>query len=120
MTQSNSFLLGIIALAVVFSVFNQSGVQPAYAQQAGAGGVFAVTAPGASTGQNVLYVIDSQSLRLMVYEHRAGGQLKLSAVRNMEHELKFQEWPAPPKKSKGGSHAQAPSVKQIVEELKRK
>jgi hypothetical protein len=62
------------------------------AQQAGGPQLFAITAPGQGAGNNVLFVIDPSTTRLLVYEHRAGGKLELVSVRNMEFELRYQEW----------------------------
>ena len=86
------------------------------AQQAGAAHLFAITAPGANQGQNVLFVLDPESTRLLVYEHRAGGAkgaLKLVAVRNLQHEREFEEWPGPKAK------VQVPSVGSLREELEK-
>lgn len=79
----------------------------AAAQQAGGQQMFAVTAPGQGQGNNVLFVIDPGSLRLMVYEHRVGGRLELVTVRNMEYEAAFQQWP------KEGSRATVPPVEEM-------
>lgn len=66
---------------------------PARAGEAGSPQTFAVTAPGPSPGQNVLYVVDPISMRLLVYEHRVGAKLRLFAVRNMEYDARFQQFP---------------------------
>jgi len=87
-----------------------------FGQEAGSPGSawFAVTAPGQGQGSNTLFMVNAQTGRLLVYEHRFGGALRLTAVRNMQYESQFEEWPNPDKK---GS-AQEPSVRQIFKELK--
>jgi hypothetical protein len=94
--------LVLIGLALGLSV----GRAPtAVAQQAGGGQMFAVTAPGNNPGQNTLFVIDPQAARLAVYEYKSHGTLELRAVRNMDGELKLDEWPDPK------FHRQIPPVK---------
>ena len=112
--RSVPFLAGALAAAVLVP-FLSTSPQPAYAQQqGGAGTCFAVTAPGNGQGQNVLYVIDSDSMHLMVYEHRVGGQLNLTQVRNFEPETRFPEqWP--PAKAK----KQFPDVETIKKEVRK-
>ena len=101
----------ILALAVCLiaarAFFSPS--PPAYAQEAGEGGVFAVTAPGQGQGNNVLYVIDSRSMRLLVYEHRAGGPIKLALVRNMIYATQYEQWPG----GKEGDKLHIPPVKEL-------
>ncbi len=111
--RSIPFLLGALVAAVVVPFFANSP-QPAYAQQAGNGSMFAVTAPGNGQGQNVLFLVDSQSMHLMVYEHRVGGTLTLTQVRNFEPESQFpRQWP--PAKAK----KQFPDVKTMQEEVRK-
>ena len=80
----------------------------AEAQQAGKSQLFALVAPGQNQGQNVLFVIDPHTTQLAVYEHRANGPLELRMVRNLEHDLRFDEWPLPRLKR------QSPSVKDML------
>ena len=111
--RSLSFLLGALMAAVVVPFFVPPP-RPAYAQQAGNAGMFAVTAPGNGQGQNVLFLVDSQQMRLMVYEHRTGGSLNLTQVRNFEPESQFPlQWP--PAKAK----RQFPDVETIQEEVRK-
>lgn len=108
-------VLGGLVLGVVLS--SGSGVStPAFAQQAGGQGLFAVTAPGQGQGSNVLYVMDPATLRLAVFEHRAGGKIELTAVRNMEFDLQFQQWPAPDAKgATGGSEPPVKDMKDLIQ-----
>jgi len=86
----------------------------AQAQQAGGPQLFALTAPGQNQGHNVLFVIDPETTRLLVYEHRTGGgkgSLQLVAVRSLADEREFLEWPDPKAK------VQMPSVAEIRKAL---
>jgi hypothetical protein len=88
------FLCVALAAAVV-APWLLPGPTPAYADALAANqhGVVALTAPGNGNGNNVLFLVDSQNTRLLVYEHRAGGKLELTAVRNYEYEAEFEQWP---------------------------
>lgn len=98
-------LLVIIAGCVLAFSFN--GPRTAHAQQAGGDQLFALTAPGMAPGQNVLFVIDPQTTRLAVYEYRTHGQLEVRAVRNMELDLAYEQWPGLK------TQRQTPSVKDM-------
>lgn len=100
----------LVILAGCVLAFSFNGPRTAQAQQAGGGELFAVTAPGVGPGQNVLFVIDPQSMRLAVYEYRSKGQLEVRSVRNMEFDFAYQQWPDVKTKR------QVPSV----EEMKKK
>lgn len=102
-----SWPLALAGAALALSLSAPSG---AGAQQAGGSELFAVTAPGQGQGSNVLYVVDPQGLRLAVYEHRVGGgkgALRLTAVRSLENDLRYEEWPDPKRQ------VQAPSVRDM-------
>lgn len=103
-------------LVLGFLLAGSGGPRAVFAQQAGGPSLFAVTAPGQGQGNNVLFVIDPSSARLLVYEHRAGGMIELTAVRNIEYETQFQQWPAPDAKAPTGSQ---PPVKEIRDQLHR-
>ena len=107
--------IGAVALACAISSW-LGGPAPAFAQQAGGGELFAVTAPGQGQGSNVLFVLDPTEGKLLVYEHRSGGgpgALKLTAVRSLEQERQLLEWPSPKAK------VQVPSVEEMHEALEK-
>lgn len=79
----------------------------ARAQEAGGKGMFAVIGQGQGQGSNVLFVIEPESRRLLVYEHRFGGRLELVTVRNMDYETRFEQWP------KSGQRATIPPVEDM-------
>lgn len=108
-------LLLVVMGAVLGAVLAGSGPSPALAQQAGGQHMFAVTAPGQGQGANVLFVIDPQTQRILVYEHRVGGKLELTAVRSMEFEVQFQQWPAPAKGVQGGSEPPVKELKELID-----
>ncbi len=87
-----AFLLGVV-VALGASIGLQQPLPAAHAQTAGgASNVFAVTGSGTQgQSRDVLFVLDPESRRLCVYEYK-DGSLALGAVRNMEFELRFQEW----------------------------
>ncbi|MGE0707258.1 MAG: hypothetical protein AB7N76_16395 [Planctomycetota bacterium] len=86
-----AFLLGVcVALGVALVLNTGQGLPRAYAQAAsGQGGVFAVTGTGTTQqGKDVLFVVDTASQHLCVYEYN-GGNLKMGAVRNMEFDFQI-------------------------------
>lgn len=105
----------LLAAGLLFGLLLGRGPTPALAQQAGGQQMFAVTAPGQAQGSNVLFVIDPESLRLAVYEHRVGGKLELKAVRNVAWELRYEQWPAPDAKAATGTEPDVRDVKKQVE-----
>ena len=68
-------------------------------------GVFMVSAPGTRNGENVFFVIDESSQRLLVYEHSYRGKLTLAHARNWEWDAAYQQFP--------GKNAQKPSVAEV-------
>jgi hypothetical protein len=84
----------LVILAGCVLAFSFNGPSTALAQQAGDDQLFALTAPGQAPGQTILFVIDPQTTRLAVYEYRSRGQLEVRAVRNMQFDLAFEQWPA--------------------------
>ena len=106
-----TYVLSFLMLLVVGLPF----LQPSQARpgEAGAGNLFALTAPGVTQGQNVLYVIDSLSMRVMVYEHRVGGKFILAHVRDMEYEVQFEQFPGGDKKNP----PQVPTVGEVKKML---
>ena len=103
-----AFLLGIcVALGTALVVQSGSAISPAYAQATGTGEMFAVTGTGTSgQSRDVLFLIDSRSTRLAIYEYK-DGRLTLGGVRNVEYDLRFNEYP---------SKRQTPSVKDMKRE----
>ena len=95
MTQSKSnfviaFLTGAcVALGATLMVQNGEALPRAYAQAAGGGTLFAVTGTGTTQqGRDILFVVDSASQHLAVYEYKEGN-LKMGAVRNLEFDLQI-------------------------------
>lgn len=94
MTQNNSrtaiaFLFGAcVALAGALVLNSTNALPKAYAQAAGgAGTMSAVTGTGTSgQGRDTLFVVDSASQRLCIYEYQK-GKLTVGAVRNLEFDL---------------------------------
>ena len=95
MTQSKSnfviaFLAGAcVALIAALMVSNEDALPRAYGQSAGGGQLFAVTGTGtAQQGRDILFVVDSASQHLAVYEYKEGN-LKMGAVRNLTYDLQI-------------------------------
>lgn len=95
MTQSKSnfviaFLAGAcVALVATLMVQNGEALPRAYGQAAGGGQLFAVTGTGTTQqGRDILFVVDSASQHLAVYEYKEGN-LKMGAVRNMTYDLQI-------------------------------
>ena len=91
-----AFLLGAcVTLGAALMLQSQSQVlTPAYGQAAagGASNMFMVTGSGTQgQSRDVLFLIDAAAPRLAVYEYK-DGRLELGAVRNIEYELRFEEW----------------------------
>ena len=90
------FLMGlVVAMGAALVVQSGNALPQARAQTAGQGpGVFAVTGSGTQgQSRDVLFILDPETSRIAVYEYK-DGRLDLSAVRNIEYELRFQEWSA--------------------------
>lgn len=91
------FLFGMVcALGLALLVQSGAALPAATAQTAGGNGqgMFAVTGSGTQgQSRDVLFLIDPASTRLMVYEFK-DGTLSLAGVRNIEFEMRFQEWSA--------------------------
>ena len=102
-----AFLAGVcVALGTALVLQSGDALPRAYAQASGGGEMFAVTGTGTSgQGRDVIFVVDSRSQRLGIYEYK-DGRISLGAVRNLEYDLLFQEW------SPSGK-TQAPSVKEM-------
>lgn len=96
--------IGIALAGFAAGVAMNEGPRVAHAQEAKRGpSVFLVTAPGTKNGENVFFVIDESSQRLLVYEHSYRGKLTLAHARNWEWDAAFQQFP-------GTKRAQEPSV----------
>jgi hypothetical protein len=105
------FLFGMVcALGLALLVQSGAALPAAHAQTAGGGaGMFAVTGSGTQgQSRDVLFIVDPASTRLMVYEFK-DGTLSLSAVRNIEFEMRFQEY-------SNNRKTQSPSVGSMREE----
>ncbi len=89
-----AFLLGVcVALGTALVLQSGDALPRAHAQASGSGEMFAVTGTGTtSQGHDVLFLVDSRSSRLAVYEYK-GGRLTVGAIRNLEYDLRFQEFP---------------------------
>jgi len=110
--------LAVALLAAVVVPWLLPGPTPAYADALAANqdGVVALTAPGNGNGQNVLFVIDSRNTRVLVFEHRFGGKLTLTGVRNYEYELEFEQWPG--NKAKIGTAPPVGEMKERADKLR--
>lgn len=87
------FLLGVVvALAGAFVARSDSALPTAQADAAGGQQMFAVVGTGTQgQSRDVLFLIDPSAPRLAVYEYK-DGRLELGAVRNIEFDLRFQEY----------------------------
>jgi hypothetical protein len=96
---TDALLLGIFGLLAAQAL---APAPRALAAEAGGNQMFALTAPGQGQGSNVLFVLDPQTQRLGVYEHRVGGRLELVTVRNVGHELgaHYEQWPGKEQKER--------------------
>lgn len=90
------FLMGlVVALGAALVIQSGNALPRAHAQTAAQGaGLMAVTGSGTQgQSRDVLFILDPEASRLGVYEYK-DGRLELTAVRNIEYELRFQEWSA--------------------------
>jgi hypothetical protein len=99
-----AFLLGaVVALGGALLVTSSRGLPEAYAQTAGNNDMIALAGTGdQGKSKETLMIIDSKSQRLAVYQFQ-NLSLQLCAIRNMQYDLKFEEWP-------GASRPQSPTV----------
>ncbi len=121
MTTSSTGLLrwgGALLCAFVAGLACRSLPAPAHAQEGVRGSVVALTAPGRGVGHNVLFVIDDQGQRLMVYEHIAGGALTLTQARDYQYDARLEDFPS--QKDKKNPRRQKPSVDEIKKAVKGK
>jgi len=101
-----TFLAGaVLALGAALVLTNgRPGLPEAFAQTSGNNDVLAIMGSmnqGKGPTDN-LYIVDSKTMRLAIYQWN-GQKLQLGAVRNMQYDLKFEEWP-------GKSYPQNPTV----------
>jgi len=102
-----AFLLGVCtALATALVVQSGNTLPQAHAQSTSSGGFF-VEAGRGTTGQSrdVIFLIDTANTRLAVYEYKDGA-LKVGAIRNIDYDMRFEEWTA-------GKRKQEPTVKEM-------
>lgn len=90
-----AFLLGVVlALSAALVVTaGRAGLPEAYAQTAGNNELVAIMGTmntGKGPNDN-LYVIDSKSMRLAIYQWNSQS-LTLAAVRNMTYDVKFEQY----------------------------
>jgi hypothetical protein len=104
-----AFLLGVVAAlgAALVLTTTQPGFPQAHAQTSGNNDMLALMGNG-NQGQSKdnIFIVDSKALRLAVYSYN-NGNLNLACVRNIQYDLKFQEFP-------GKSN---PSVAQVREKI---
>lgn len=90
-----AFLLGaVVALcsAVVVLVVTDRA-QPAYAVEAGRGDLFGMVGVGyQGQSRDVLFLIDASSKRIAVYDYK-NERIRLTNVRNVKWDMKFEEFP---------------------------
>jgi hypothetical protein len=107
-----AFLLGTcVTLGAALLLQSQARVlSPAFGQAAagGDGSMYMVTGSGTQgQSRDVLFLVDPSAPRLAVYEYK-DGRLELGAVRNIEYEMRFEQWAARGKE-------QRPTVKEMKE-----
>lgn len=102
--------LALVLVGLALGAWVLAPLSSARAAQSRGSELVAVTAPGAQAGQNVLYVLDPAQMRLLVYEHRVGAKLRLFAVRDMQYEARFQQFP--------GDAVHEPTVAWVKERVK--
>lgn len=106
-----AFLLGIV-LTLSASIVVSSNPKPAFASEAGKAELFGMLGQGyLGQSRDSLFLIDSSSKRLLVYEYNK-GTLNLAAVRNIDGDLRLQEYSA--------NGRQSPSVAQIKRRLQKR
>ena len=108
-----AFLLGVCtALGTALIVQSGNVVPQAYAQSRGSGEFF-VEAGRGTTGQSrdVFFLVDTANTRLAVYEYKDGA-LKVGAIRNIEYDMRFEEWT-------GGKRKQIPTVQQMKKQTEK-
>jgi len=101
-----AFLAGaVLALgAALVLTSDHVGLPKAYGQAAGNADILALMGTmnqGRGPTDN-LYIVDTKTTRLAIYQWN-GQKLALGAVRNIQYDLKFEEWP-------GKGAPQSPSV----------
>lgn len=107
-----AFLLGIaLTLGVALFALVNFTPRPVFASEAGKSELFGMLGQGyLGQSRDTLFVIDPKSKRLLVYDYNK-GTLNLSAVRNIEGDLRFQEYSA--------NGQQNPSVSEIRRKLRK-
>jgi hypothetical protein len=112
-----AFLLGTVAaLLLVLVTTNGRGAFPeAFAQTAANNRLVVVGGNGGSQqNRDTIFVIDSETKRLAVYQLN-NGKLSLMAVRNLTYDMEFEEYANP---KAGGP--QDPTVRAVQEHVKKK
>lgn len=100
-----AFLLGIcVALGTALVLQRGDALPRAHAQANATGDLYALVGTGTQgQSRDVLFVVDTRSTRLAVYEYK-DGRLTVGAIRNIEYDLRFNEFPG---------KKQTPSVKDM-------
>ena len=110
--RTNRLLLLVIAgllVALIISV-NSSRTVVVAGTESSSGGISAVTGNTDSVSRDLLFVVDTTSKSLCVYEYM-GGRLNMVAARNIKFDLMLDEW---------RPRSQKPSVKEIYDETRKK
>lgn len=109
-----SFLLGACVALFAALLVTLGGRLPEARAQGLANQDMLITVGNGGQQQNrdTLFVIDSKSMRLAIYQLN-NGKLTLMAVRNIIYDLKFEEFSTPGQK-------QAPGVKEVADAVKDK
>lgn len=110
---SSGLAIGLaVALGISFVSGSRSPVGPAFGQSAPSANneFLALLGNGVAQGEHDLVLFDSKTMRLMLYEVKAGTkELSLISVRNVSYDAKFEEF-----------GTQKPSVKEVYERVKPK
>ncbi len=112
-----AFLLGVVvALTAALVVTAGRGLPEARAQSSGNNELLAMVGNGGQQqNRDTIFIIDSKSSRLAVYQLN-NGRLSLLYVRNMLYDLKLEEYA----NDKAGTGKQSPGVGEIKEFVEKK
>jgi len=85
-----AFFSGVVLTLLI--VLLMRGENPIYAQTANsAGGFVAVTGAGVTDQHDYLYLVDTESKRVLAYDYQ-NRVLNLMAARNIRYDLMLDEW----------------------------
>jgi hypothetical protein len=111
-----AFLLGmVVALTgALVATAGRSVIPEARAQGANQDMLVVAGNGGQQQNRDTVFVIDSKSTRMAIYQLN-NGRLSLLAIRNMMYDLKYEEYSNP-----SGGGKQSPAVKEVAAEVQKK